>query len=78
MEERVRRSSSAKDNTNIDRVTIKNISDYTTRDSAEISARMRELEKEWDTERALEVNMPIVALIGLALAAFVNIWWLIF
>lgn len=43
-----------------------------------ISARIKELEKEWDTERALEVNMPVVALIGLALAAFVNIWWLIF
>jgi hypothetical protein len=78
MEERVRRSSSSQDNKNIDRVTIKNISEYTIRDKASISARIRELENEWDTERALEVNMPIVALIGLALAAFVNIWWLIF
>jgi len=59
MEERVRRSSSSQDNKNIDRVTIKNISEYTTRDKAAISARIRELEKEWDTERALEVNMQL-------------------
>ena len=45
---------------------------------AAISQRIKELDQEWDIERALEVNMPIVALIGLSLTVFVSPWWAIF
>lgn len=78
MQERVRKSSSERVNRKIDEKILKSIDHYATQDVASISDRIRELEKEWDIERVLEVNMPIVALIGLALGAFVNEWWLLF
>ena len=38
----------------------------------EISARLAELDREWDIERAIEANAAAVSLAGLALAAFVD------
>jgi hypothetical protein len=38
----------------------------------EIPARLEELDREWDIERALEANAAAVSLAGLALAAFVD------
>ena len=38
----------------------------------EIPARLAELDREWDIERAIEANAATVALAGLALAAFVD------
>src|SRR5438067_602420 len=38
----------------------------------EIPARLRELDQEWDIERALQANAAAVSLAGLALAAFVD------
>jgi hypothetical protein len=43
----------------------------------EINARLEELDREWDIERALEVNMSTVALTGIVLAATVNRKWLL-
>jgi hypothetical protein len=78
MEDRVRRNSSEKINHKIDDKIRNSITQYATADKASISKRIKELENEWDTERVLEVNMPIVALIGLSLGIFVNQWWFIF
>lgn len=38
----------------------------------EIPARLAELDREWDIERAIEANAASIALAGLGLAAFVN------
>jgi hypothetical protein len=38
----------------------------------EIPARLAELDREWDIERALQANAAVVSLAGLALAAFVD------
>jgi hypothetical protein len=38
----------------------------------EIPARLAELDREWDIERAIEANAATVALVGLGLAAFVD------
>jgi hypothetical protein len=38
----------------------------------EIPARVAELDREWDIERAIEANVATIALLGLGLTAFVN------
>jgi len=42
---------------------------YRNKPVSEISRRIRELEREWDIERYLGVNMSTLVLIGLATAA---------
>jgi hypothetical protein len=55
--------------------TEQNIAIYASAGSALINKRLKELDKEWDVERALETNASIAALIGLFLAATVNRKW---
>lgn len=43
----------------------------------QIEQRLRELDREWDIERTLEVNGSVLAGIGLALAARFSRWWLL-
>ena len=74
--ERVRRSSSTKQNLKIDNKIISSINHYLKHPS-QIPERIKQLDKEWDIERVLETNMSILALAGLALAIFVNPYWLI-
>lgn len=74
--ERVRRSTPDKLNRKIDQQLKYNIQQYSNSDNGAITNRIKELEKEWDVERALEVNMPIIALSGLALGVFVHKRWL--
>lgn len=78
MQERVRKNTADKVNRTIDDKIKESISHYATLGESTITKRIKQLEKEWDTERALEVNMPIVALIGLALGVFVSKWWFVF
>lgn len=78
MQDRVRNSSSDKINYKVDQKTMEHIDHFVTQDDAVISNRIIALEREWDIERALKVNMPIVALIGLALGILINPWWLLF
>jgi hypothetical protein len=54
---------------------LQRLSLYERADSRLISARIAELEREWDIERVLEANAATVALIGLALGATVNRRW---
>lgn len=42
-----------------------------------IGTRLRELDREWDTERALEFNYAVVNLVGLTLGAFWPKWYLL-
>jgi len=42
-----------------------------------ISHRLSELDREWDTERTLEMNASLLAFTGVILGAFVNQWFLI-
>jgi hypothetical protein len=42
-----------------------------------IPARLRELEAEWDIERAIEANASTLAFIGVALGFFAHPYWLI-
>lgn len=75
--ERVRKNTSSEKNTKIDREIIEKIRIYGTKSPDKISQRIRELDKEWDIERVLEVNMSVLALTGIALTIFVHLYWLI-
>ena len=44
---------------------------------SEIAHRLRELDQEWDIERAIEANAAGIAFTGVLLGAFVNLWWLL-
>ena len=47
------------------------------RGPAAITQRLKELNREWDIERTLEINGSTLLLIGVALGAFLNVWWLL-
>lgn len=77
MEDRVRRSTSPALNRELDHKLKQSVESYIGRGRAEISQRIEELEKEWEIERALGVNMASLALTGIALTAFHHKRWLI-
>ncbi len=55
-----------------------NIAFYSSCDRSGIDRRLRDLDREWDTERVLETTASSFALLGLALGATVNRKWFIF
>ncbi|MEG3439731.1 hypothetical protein V0288_21565 [Pannus brasiliensis CCIBt3594] len=73
--DRVRENTPATLNAEIDRKTIERLRDRADRSPEEISGRIRELGREWDTERVLEANASILALTGLLLGIFVHANW---
>jgi hypothetical protein len=75
--ERVRKSTSSERNTKIDLKTIENIRRFPGKSPTEISRRIKDLDKEWDIERVLEVNMSVIALTGIGLTVFVHAYWII-
>lgn len=75
--DRVRNNTSDKFNKTIDEKTQAIIRQFSTKDSADIQARINQLDKEWDIERTLELNASVIALSGVILAATVNKKWLI-
>lgn len=75
--DRVRRSTDEAVNQEIDRRTDSNIARYQHAPSNEILNRIRELDREWDIERVLEVNASTLALTGLVLGVTVNKKWLV-
>lgn len=77
MEDRVRRSTSSALNEELDRKLKQSIESYMGKDRSQISRRIKELEKEWDIERALGVNMSSLALTGIALTVFHHRRWLL-
>ena len=76
--DRVRRSTAPEVNREIDHRTNDNIRHYANSSEEVIRRRIEELEREWDIERALEVNTSTLALTGLLLGVTVNKKWLIF
>ncbi|MDQ8700803.1 hypothetical protein RCO24_18865 [Hyphomicrobium sp. LHD-15] len=45
-------------------------------DKPRIAQRLRELDEEWDIERAIEANASTLAFVGVALGFFVHPYWL--
>lgn len=72
---RVRRSTSDEVNRDIQRATIERIAEAA-QDGA-TGVRQEALEREWDTERALQTSSAAVTLAGLALGALVHRRWLL-
>lgn len=73
---RVRKNSSPTVNMKIDKQILENIKKYADRPEREVTERIRKLDREWDIERVLEVNMSTLALTGIALSIFSNRKWL--
>ena len=46
-------------------------------DSAAIAQRVKDLDHEWDIERAIEANASTLAFLGVALGFFVHPYWLL-
>jgi len=74
--DRVRHSTAPEVNREIDRRTISNIRRYANSSEEVINRRVKELDQEWDIERALEANASALALTGLLLGLTVNRKWL--
>jgi hypothetical protein len=74
-EDRVRQSSSAALNCERDTEIAERVARYAGQSEAMISRRISELEREWDIERALEVNASSLALLSLLLGTTVNRKW---
>lgn len=74
--DRVRRSTAVEVNEEIDRSIDSAVRRYAGASREAILERIAELDREWDIERALEVNASSLALGGLALAATVDRRWL--
>jgi len=74
--DRVRSSTAAHVNEEIDHQTDINIHRYKDKSRAEIFERIQMLDKEWDIERVLEVNASTLALSGLILGLTKNRKWL--
>jgi hypothetical protein len=72
---RVRKHSSAEANARIREDALQRLKQFEHAGASRISARIAELEREWDIERVLEANAATVALIGSALGAGVNRRW---
>lgn len=73
----VRKASSDKRNEEIDALILANIRRYAGKSPPEISARIKELDKEWDIERVLNLNMSVFALCGITLSLFLGPYSLI-
>jgi hypothetical protein len=70
--EHVRKATSAKQNAVIDDLILLNIKEYAKKSSGEISERIRALDREWDIERVLDLNMSALALCGITLSLVFN------
>ena len=75
--DRVRRSSPRKSNRKIDAKTEENIAYYTSLSREKIVQRILQLNKEWDTERSLQLLSASNVLTGLLLGLTVNRKWLL-
>lgn len=66
--DRVRQNTRPSFNQRIDQATMKRIWKYAKKSSDEISARIRELDREWDLERVLETGAATLSLGGVLLS----------
>lgn len=72
--ENVRKVTSSVKNAAIDEIILSNIKKYAGKSHSEISQRIKELDKEWDIERVLDLNMSVFALCGITFALLFNIY----
>ena len=70
-EDRVRRHTAAEVLRRIDDTTVASLS-RCAESPAAIEGRLAELDREWDTDRAVEIEAATMGLVGLALGAFVR------
>lgn len=70
--DRVRHHTAASVLRSVDDRTIGNLIPYADATPAEVDGRMIELEREWDTDRVLEVEAATVGLVGLALGTLLR------
>jgi hypothetical protein len=56
---------------------IENRVEYYSRHPSEIDSRLRKLDREWDIERAIELNASALAFIGTSIGALRNRSWLL-
>lgn len=75
--DRVQANTSEASNLRISKQMESSIKEYASKDAEAITARIEALYQEWDIERWLETNASTIALIGVLLGFFVNIYWLI-
>lgn len=75
-QDRVRASTPVKANQRIDREMVQRVWEYSRKPREEITARIEELDREWDIERALETKAGVLALSGLVLSVFKGRKWL--
>ena len=72
---RVKQSTSNKINYSIDKKLLNTIEQYQYFSHDEITDRIKELDKEWDIERLLELNASSLILSGILLGSTVNKKW---
>ena len=75
--DRVPRHTAPEVNERIRRQTEQNLLRYRHAPPEAIERRLGELAHEWDIERAIEANAAVIALVGILLGAFVNVWFLL-
>lgn len=75
-ENRVRKNTSPSINREIDQQILNNVKSYSGSGRNEISYRLKELDREWDIERILEMNASALAFTGLLLGVTHNKRWL--
>ena len=73
----VRATSSEAANKTIDQKILASIQLASNLPSNELNTLIKNLEKEWDIERILEMNASTFAFIGVVLAIFISSYWLI-
>lgn len=71
---RVRINTSRKSNDSINDEMLRNTSKYINASKDDISKRIEQLNKEWDTERVLEANASAIIFISTVLGFLVNTW----
>lgn len=76
-EKRVREQSSTETNLQIDEDILKNIKYYSDLSEEVINKRIKKLEREWDIERLLEINLSTLALTGILLSIIKHRSWII-
>lgn len=75
--DRVPRNTAPAINQRIRRETVRNLARMRGEPREALEKRLEELRQEWDIERAIEANAAAIALIGVALGAFVSPWFLL-
>lgn len=75
--DRVRQNTPPEINNKIDEAMMKRIWEYAKKSHEEITARIAQLEREWDLERVLETGSATLALSGVALALVRSRLWLL-